>query len=215
MPFTAAAFFDVFRRYNEAVWPLQFLLVAAGLVVVLPAVRPRPNTGRLGMQVVAMLWLWMAVVYHLAFFRQVNPAATIFGALFLVQAGLFAWLGVRENHIAFHARRDAAGVTGGLLVVYALVLYPVVGLLAGHRYPNTPTFGLPCPTTILTFGLLLWAELPVPRVALIIPLLWAGIGTVGAVQFGVPQDWGLTLAAMIATPIMLLSRRHHTPATAT
>src|SRR5687768_15620762 len=98
MPFTAGEFFEVFRRYNEAVWPLQLLLAAAGLVVAILALRSHPRTGRIAMLVMALLWVWMGVVYHFAFFRHINPAASLFGAGFLVQAALFIWLGARAKH---------------------------------------------------------------------------------------------------------------------
>ena len=68
-----------------------------------------------------------------------------------------------------------------------------------------PTFGAPCPTTIFTLGLLLWAEPPVPRGAVVVPALWAGIGTVGAVVLGVPEDFGLTIAAVIAILVALFA----------
>jgi hypothetical protein len=214
MPFTAAEFFDVFRRYNEAVWPLQLLLVAAGLVVVVLALRSHPDTGRIAMLVMALLWLWMGVVYHLAFFRRINPAASLFGVVSVVQAALLVWLGARAKHVTLLVRHDRVGAAGALLILYALVLYPVVGFLAGHRYPAAPTFGVPCPTTIFTFALLLWVEPPPPKAVVIIPALWAAIATVAAAQLGVPQDFGLTIAAMIAVPIILFSRRGDALATA-
>ncbi len=214
MPFTAGEFFEVFRRYNEAVWPLQFLLVAAGLVVVVLAIRSHRNAGRIAMLVMALLWVWTGVVYHFAFFRHINPAASLFGGVSVVQAALFVWLGTREKRVTVRVRHDGVGATGALLILYALVLYPVVGLLAGHRYPAVPTFGVPCPTTIFTLGLLLWAEPALPRKVVIIPALWSGIATVAAVQLGVPEDFGLTIAAMIAVPIILFSRRGETLATA-
>ena len=207
MPFTPTEFFDVFRRYNEAVWPVQLLLVAASLVVVVLAFRPSSRVGGVGVLVLAMLWLWMGVMYHGAFFRQINSVAAVFGAVFVGQGMIFAWLGIRERPVTFRARFDAAGVAGGLLIVYALLLYPLIGLLAGHRYPAAPTFGVPCPTTIFTLGLLLWAEPPLPRPAVIIPVLWAVVATIGAVQLGIPEDFGLTIAAAIVAPVMLFSKR--------
>ena len=214
MPFTPTEFFDVFRRYNEAVWPVQLLLVAASLVAVVRAFRPSSSAGSVTALVLAMLWLWMGVMYHAAFFRRINPVAAVFGALFVAQGVIFAWLGIRETPLTFRARFDAAGVAGGLVIVYALLLYPLIGLLAGHRYPAAPTFGVPCPTTIFTLGLLLWAEPPLPRPAVIIPLLWAVVATIGGVQLGVPEDFGLTIAAAIATPVILFSKRRRVLATA-
>jgi hypothetical protein len=44
-----------------------------------------------------------------------------------------------------------------------MVVYPLLGIRFGHSYPRAPLFGVaPCPTTIFTFGLLLWATRSVP-----------------------------------------------------
>jgi hypothetical protein len=207
MPFTAAQFFDVFRQYNEDVWPIQLVLLAAGLVAALMAFRTSTRAGRVLSGILAILWLWMGVVYHISFFRVINPAAALFGVLFIVQGGLFAWFGAWKAQLTFGVRRDLRGVGGALLIVYALALYPMVAFMLGHRYPAAPTFGLPCPTTIFTFGLLLWARAPVPRSLVVIPALWAVVGTVAALQLGASEDFGLLVAGVIATPLILLRGR--------
>jgi hypothetical protein len=70
----------------------------------------------------------------------------------------FAWIGVMRNKLHFSLRGGIRGWTGGLLIIFSLIIYPLLGLLFGHRYPTMPTFGLPCPTTIFTIGVLLFAE---------------------------------------------------------
>jgi hypothetical protein len=206
IPFTAEQFFDVFRRYNEAVWPTQWLLAAMAVFAVVAAVRARPQSGQIASAVLAVLWLWSGIVYHLAFFTAINRAAVVFSALFVAQSMLFAWLGVRRHQLKFRARLDSAGIIGALLIVYALVIYPLLGDWLGHRYPEAPTFGVPCPTTIFTFGLLAWCDPPVPRRLVVIPALWAVIGTIAALQLGVPEDFGLSVAALIVTPVVLWRR---------
>lgn len=39
------------------------------------------------------------------------------------------------------------GMTGSLLMLYAMMIYPALGYFLGHVYPKAPTFGVPCPTT--------------------------------------------------------------------
>jgi len=206
MPFTIDDFLDVFRRYNEAVWPAQWILVILAVVAVLAASRARRLTSAPAV-ILAVLWLWVGIAYHLAFFRVINPAAVAFGALFIVQAGVFAWLALRKPAIRFTARRDAAGMLGGLMVVFALLIYPTLGWLAGHRYPAAPTFGLPCPTTVFTFGLLLWAKPALPRRVLVIPVLWSAVATVAAFQLGMVEDLSLPFAAIVASAVLLRSER--------
>lgn len=93
-----------------------------------------------------------------------------------------------------------------VLLAYALVGYPLLGVALGHRYPATPTFGLPCPTAILTLALLLWAEPPVPKALLLVPLIWAAIGTSAAILLGVWQDLGLGVAGLVTGLLIFVPR---------
>jgi hypothetical protein len=54
--------------------------------------------------------------------------------------------------------------------------------------------------TLFTFGVLLVAQGPVPRLLLIIPLLWALVGGSAAFLLAVPQDWPLLLSAALVVP---------------
>lgn len=197
MPFSAAEFMAVFGRYNQAVWPAQFILnlLALALVAVLLWV---PAGSRWVAGGLALLWAWMAVAYHFAFFTRIHPAAWGFGLLFLAGAFAFGWLGVRHEHLRFAPEAGVRGWLGGVLIGYALVVYPLLADAFGQRYPQLPTFGLPGPTTIFTLGMLMFAVAPVPRAALVVPLLWSVIGSVAAFQLGVVQDDGLPVAGLLA-----------------
>jgi hypothetical protein len=211
MPFTVEQFFGVFRQYNDAVWPAQVVAVIDAFVAVGAALRGGRRANRIVAVVLAALWLWMGAVYHLQFFRQINPAAVVFGVAFLIQAALFVWLGVVRDRLAFDPRLDVAGVLGSMLIVYSLAVYPMLGNALGHSYPASPSFGLPCPTTIFTLGLLLWARPRVPIALLVVPLTWAVIGTVAAVQLGVEEDFGLAASALLSLPLLFRHRRQLQP----
>jgi hypothetical protein len=202
LPFSSEQFFDVFGRYNTAIWPAQLALVAMALGCLWLLFVQRERDRVIGWAL-ALLWAWMAVVYHFAFFARINPAAGVFGAAFLLAAGLFAWHAHRGT-LRFSRPQGAAHVAGLVLVAYALVGYPLVGSLAGHNYPRTPTFGLPCPTTIFTLGFLLLARRPAPVSVFVVPLVWTMVGTAAAVQLGVVQDYGLVAAAAVAVTTLTL-----------
>ena len=205
-PFTAEQFFDVFARYHEWLWPAPLVLLAIGVaLVVLALVAPRHS--RIVVAGLVALWTWMAVMYHFAFFAFVTPMAYVFGALFLVQAGLLGWHGLhtRRLHLARPVDR-ASRIVGSILAAYALVGYPLLAYLLGQRYPAFPTFGLPCPTTILTFALLAWCVHPVPRTVLVIPIAWSLLGVSAALNFGVGEDLALPIAAALALAVL---RRPH------
>ncbi|MCY7359436.1 MAG: DUF6064 family protein [Rudanella sp.] len=100
--------------------------------------------------------MWMGIVYHLFYFAETNKAAYLFGVVFIIQGILFVIFGIFQNKFSFKLQPDQYGITGSSLVVFALFIYPIAGYLLGHIYPDSPTFGLPCPTTIFTFGSLLF-----------------------------------------------------------
>src|SRR6476661_297348 len=72
-PFTVEQFLDVFRRYNEAVLPMQAVLVLAGA-----AMLGSRRASRLALALLALLWLWMAVAYQLAFYTTLSALGYLF-----------------------------------------------------------------------------------------------------------------------------------------
>lgn len=201
IPFSREQFMAVFVAYNEAVWPAQWLLLGAAVACVALARAGTLRASRAACAILALLWAWMAIAYHWAYFAAINPPAYLFAGLFLVAAGLFAWAGWR-GRIRFSLDSHTAP-WGLLLVVIALVGYPIASHWVGHHYPETPTFGLPCPTTIFTLGLLLLCVSPVPRTVLAIPLLWAAVGTVAAFTFSMYEDFALLFAALLTLLLQL------------
>jgi hypothetical protein len=205
-PFSADQFFAVFSRYNQAVFPIQiafFILAAASVVA---AVR-WSRSSRLIVGFLALLWAWMGVVYHWIFFASINPAAMIFGALFVLEAALLVWFSVNRGNLVVKPELDVFGVMGGLLLAYGLVVYPVLNWTVGHRYPAQPTFGLPCPTTIFTMGMLLWVKGRVPWHLLVVPALWSVVGTSAVRYFGVIEDAALPVAGIAGAGALLLRNR--------
>jgi hypothetical protein len=205
LPFTPEQFFTVFARYNEAVWPVQILLNAIALLCVGLLFLPGAWTSRTICLFLSLFWAWMAIAYHFAYFSDINPAAWGFGAAFLLGSLAIAWFGVVRTGIFLRPVPGARAVVGATLIVFALVLYPIIGYSVGHRYPNAPTFGLPCPTTIFTLGLLLFSVEPVSRRVFVVPLLWAAVGSLAAFQLGVAEDLGLLAAGIATVAVMLLS----------
>jgi Family of unknown function (DUF6064) len=202
LPFTREQFFALFERYNAAVWPAQLVLNLIAVLVLVLIHRGRPSAGRWVSGALALLWAWMAVAYHFTHFSAINPAAWGFGAVSLLGALVLAWVGVVRGELAFARHGGLREALGGALVVFALLAYPSLGWLMGHRYPAVPTFGLPCPTTIFTIGVLLFATGPVPRAVLVVPVLWAAVGSTAAFALGVYQDLGLLVAGIVAVVAM-------------
>lgn len=204
LPFSTAQFFAVMADYNVAVWPAQLLLTLIALAIVAMALRWPGRAGPVAAFGLAFLWTWLAFAYHLAFFWRINPAAPLFAAVSLAGAAAFAWQGGVRGGLRFEGGVSRAALPGLLMVALALVGYPAIGAGIGHRYPAAPTFGLPCPVTLFTVGLLLLASPRPPRALVVAPLVWAVIGSTAAFALGVTQDLGLVLAAVLC--LFLLRR---------
>ena len=211
LPFTPDQFFGVLADYNR-----QFLVVvvlwwlatvgAVALVWRQPALRSPFLSYFLG-----ALWLWNAAAYHAYLFTRINPAAWLFATLFAVQGLLFLRAGARRDANYLSATRLSRSV-GVALVLYSLA-YPFLTIALGHRYPATPTFGLPCPTVILTIGLLLTVRERVPLMLVPIPIAWAFIGGSAAVLLNVQTDYVLFAAGLVLLAALLMRRiqsRTHT-----
>jgi drug/metabolite transporter (DMT)-like permease len=186
LPFTVTEFFSVFQDYNEAVWPAQMVLLGLGLAAVVLVLKPRARTGVAIALILAFLWGWLALAYHVAFFTRINPLAWLFAGVSLAGALVFVWHGLVRRRLSFAWVGGVRALAGSALIVFALVVYPLWSWLAGHPYPATPTFGLPCPTTIFTIGLLAFLVVPYPRSVFIVPLLWCFIGAQAAILLGLP-----------------------------
>jgi hypothetical protein len=198
LPFSQEAFFDVFAAYNTALWPA---VIALWIVSALTAARlfgSRRAHDRWVRGLLALLWAWAALAYHAAFFTRINPAAWAFAGMSLLQAVLLFWMGVAGGRLSFTARHTAWTAFGWALIAYAL-LYPAINAIEHGTVVRIPTFGVPCPTAILTAGFLLLTTARSWAVA-VVPIAWAAIGGSAAFVLGVGADYllpaaGIALAA--------------------
>ena len=201
LPFTPDQFLDVFKSYNLTVWPAQILLVVLALLMIFVLFKKNFYSDRLISIGLAVLWLWMGIVYHIIFFTRINPAAYLFGTLYVIQAGLFVYYGIITKELIYKYRNNAIGIMSILFFLYALIFYPLLSYQFGHLYPSTPTFGLPCPTTIFTFGMIILME-DRKKIIFIIPIVWSLVGFTAALKLGIYQDIGLLIAGVISSMIL-------------
>jgi hypothetical protein len=80
------------------------------------------------------------------------------------------------------------------LIAYSLV-YPAINAAQHSTFLKIPTFGVPCPTTIFTAGLLMLATPRIWRFS-IIPIIWSGIGGSAAFLLGVRADYALPISGV-------------------
>jgi len=203
LPFTLEQFLDVFRQYNISVWPMQIIWIVLALIATYFSIFKKSYSDKIIVSVLAFLWLWMGIVYHLIYFSPINKAAILFGSLFIIQVLLLFYFGIIKDKLKFQFSLNRYGITGFVLILYALIIYPLLANLLGHVFPSSPTFGLPCPTTIFTFGILLFSSSRIPFIIIIIPATWSVIGFSAVVSLGMKEDTGLLIAGFVCTSMII------------
>jgi hypothetical protein len=197
----------VFATYNVAIWPMQAVAYVLGSLAAVLAIRPIRHSSTIVAAALSFYWLWTGVVFYLFFWAPSYPPAYALAPIVVLQGAVFLVLGVLRARLSFRFLPGIYGLVGALVLAYAMVGYPVAGYFLGHVYPRTPPFGLVlCPTTVFTFGLLLWTDRPVPKYVLLVPFL-ASIGAVQAISIGVWEDIGLVIAGLVGTGLILYRDR--------
>ncbi|ULQ54311.1 DUF6064 family protein [Flavihumibacter fluvii] len=207
VPFTIEQFLQVFKDYNLSIWPGQIIFYLLGIIILFFTIKKTSYSNLVINIILSFLWLWMGIIYHLIFFTAINKGAYLFGFIYIIHSMLTLYYGAFKSTLTYHFTYSFYSFTGGLLICYALIFYPIIGFFVGHSYPAAPTFGLPCPTTIFTLGLYLLTETKMPKFMLIIPTLWSFIGYSAAFQFGILEDIGLLISGIIVTSLILFRDR--------
>ncbi len=194
LPFTREQFFDLFAAYNEALWPAAAALwIASAAICALRLSTARPGDRWIS-ALLAGHWAWSALAYHAAYFTRINPAAWLFAALFLGQAVLFFRVGVVQRRLSFAPWGNAWAPPAWGLIAYSLA-YPAINAIDHLSLLRIPTFGVPCPTTIFTAGVLMLATPRSWRLSTV-PVIWSAIGGSAALLLGVHADVALPMAGM-------------------
>ena len=205
-PFTTEQFFNVFEKYNSTMFPLQLIIILLGIVGLFLLKSKYSFKNKLIGGYLGVLWLWMGLAYHIGFFAEINKAAFVFGGFFILQGLLILYNTFVKGQLIFDFVPKAKDYIGYFFIIFGLILYPIIGYFMVDSLTKTISLGLPCPTTILTFGFLMLTNNKFPKYLLIIPSLWALIGLSAAINFGVYQDFMILITAIIAD-IVLVKRK--------
>jgi len=201
-------FLAVFTAYNEALWPAPEVLGLIAFGAVCLALFPGSQRDRIACALLSVLWAWCGLIYSCGFLSRLTPLGYVFGGVFAMQAALLLHFGVARNDVHFWTHTGPRHLAGILLIFYALVAYPALAALLGHAHPTSPSFGVPTPLTIFTFGMLLLTRAPYARVLFAVPLFWTVIGTWLAFEIRLREDIGLIVAAAL---VLTMTPTHDDP----
>jgi hypothetical protein len=205
-PFTTVQFFSVFENYNHSIFPIQIIIFLLGVCALFAIGSTIKQKDKFVAGFLAFLWLWIGIVYHIAFFSGINKVAYGFGVLFILQGLFLTWEGVLLFNLKFVFKNSVQAYFGYFFILYGLIIYPFIGYLIEQNLSRTISIGLPCPTIILTFGFFLLCDKKFSKYLLIIPSLWAVLGISAALNLGIYQDSMMIIAAIIADIWLLKSK---------
>ncbi len=208
---SARTYYGLVERYNTDVWPLQLLTVGAGLAALALALTWPARSAlhaRVAAAILSGAWLWVAWAFQYRRFMTINWAAEYVAWAFAVESAALLWVGVILRRIANRpdatsARDVAAVITGRVLVgrviaLFALLGYPLIGVMSGRPWVQAEVFGvMPDPTAIATMGFLLLAH-RTPLWLMVIPVLYCAIAGAMLWTLRAPEFWIAPLIAAIA-----------------
>ena len=195
--FEPRVYWRLFALENEAVWPAQPLLLAAGALLVLCLLRGwRPSWRWLG-PVLAVAWLWAGWQFVALRYGTINWAAPTFAWGFYAEAALLAALGL-SGRLSFAAggRRSLAAIA---CLAIAFLIWPLFAPLDGRSWHEAEVFAIaPDPTAAATLALLALAGRSRWTALLCVaPALWLALSVLTLITMGVWQAW-VVLSVLLA-----------------
>ncbi|HPI20777.1 MAG TPA: DUF6064 family protein [Candidatus Kapabacteria bacterium] len=208
LPFSIEQFLNIFKIYNESIFPMQIFGYLIGIICIILIFSKYKYSKKVIFSVLAFYWIWMGLIYHIQYFSSINPIAIGFGIIFIIQGIAFLFQLFLKDSYNFEYQKKYSNISGLVLIIYGLIIYPILGMFLGHIYPYSPVFSVaPCPTTIFTFGVLLQYSGKIKIYLIIIPVLWSVIGFFAALNLGVIEDTGLLISGLLTIFCIFKNRK--------
>ncbi len=211
--FSPRTYWRLFELYNVAIWPAQLVGVAFGLALVALIHGNRAHRDRIIAGLIAACWLWIAWAFHTQRYAQINWAATWFAAAFALQAALLVTLGVLAGRIVLETVNVRARRIASLVIILAVLGYPLLAPLAGRPWSTAEVFGVaPDPTAIATVAVMALVRGRLRWLLLAVPLSWCAIAAATLWVMDAPQAMVVAAATLLALWPAARGGRGGTPA---
>ncbi len=188
---------------NTFLWQIVFYfigVVVTGLLYNRPSER-RKKTVKLYL---AACYLWISVVFFARY-----GSAEFHKGITAVYFGLISLLFFIDSFIGKIELQRNKRYDKLVLVLFVLfLLYPIVGLLLGRRFPEISMWLMPCPLTVFTITLLTSFLSAKEKWIYILPLLWALPGLPKSFLFNIQEDLILGIAGVAGVVVLVLEHRN-------
>jgi hypothetical protein len=197
-PFSTENFFLVIEDYNQWIFPFQILIFILGILCAGLLFFKKSYKNKIIGSLLGFFWIWTGLIYHIALFTNISHLAYAFGGVFILQGFFIINETFNDNKLIYALKLKNRHILGYVLIAYSLIFYPLVSYFIQGSASNIESLGLPCPTTIFTFGFFMLTSVRFPRYLLIIPSVWALIGLITAINFRIYEDFIIILVAFLA-----------------
>lgn len=147
--FSPQAYWRLVARHNAAGWPVQVFAGMAALALPLLLSRAAAWPRRASLLVLALAWTGVGWFFHARSYAEIFLAASWVAAACAAQSLLLLLAALRAPR--GEARSASRG--GGIALLTAAALYPLLAPLTGHAWTEAEVFGwMPDPTALATLG---------------------------------------------------------------
>ena len=199
--FTPHTYFRLYELYNTALWPFGLFISVMVSALLIPTKVTVAQKRRMMQLLLSLMWMAIAWFFFYSTYAQINNFAHWFAVAFGIQSLLLAFDAISDT------RADASDNSfpwnfsdpGALLFLFAVLVHPLIGLLAGRPLQGIELFGLaPDPTALGTLGFLLAGKKVTRGFLLIIPLAWCLVSGLTYLAMELPYGLITPVAALIA-----------------
>ncbi len=206
LPFSLEAFYRFLESYGQAIWPLQLLVIIAGLVLVYQVGVGRTVTARPVLLMLGCGWLLVAGLYFHSHYVQLFWAGTFFAIAFAVQGLLL--LSSTTMRVSLAPIRTLRRNMAAVVLAIAIVGYPLIGSFHIGFGQLIETFGaFPDATSLATLAVLAsmrgWARL----VLMLVPMLWCIVSSAILITLGGVAGVPLAVLTCLAIATALVPDR--------
>lgn len=199
--FSPQTYYRLFELYNLELWPLQIPALLLGVGALALWWRGGEAAGRGIALILALCWLWVAWRFHWLHYASINPFARHAALAFVLQALLLIWLGALRGRLTPlpSTRLQFAGLG---IVVFAVLVFPLLGPLLGRSWTQAEVFGMaPDPTALATLGVLSIVGLRPAWSLWPIPVAWSLVSGTTLWAMDAPEFALIPLLALLAVGV--------------
>lgn len=153
--FAPRAYWRLVEIYNQALWPWQLAVLAAGVALAWHAARHGAGARRVACAALSLAWLWVAWGFHWQRYATINWGAVYLAGAGVLQATLLLAAALRAPAAPRAIVGRIAQRAGVSIAFGGTIAYPLATAAAGASWTRAELAGLmPEATAVVTLGLI-------------------------------------------------------------